>query len=71
MAVTQNGVELRLTTVELASGRNYGVITTVMPSGKQQNHWIWVGIDGKRLVVNTDVHRQKYKNVERATPTLR
>ncbi len=65
MAATQNGPELHPTTVELASGPNYGVITTVMPSGKLQNHLIWVGTDGERLVVNTEVHRQKYKNVER------
>ncbi len=65
MAVTKDGPELHPTTEELANGPNYGVITTVLPSGKLQNHYIWVGTDGERLVVNTEVHRQKYKNVER------
>ena len=65
MAATKNGPELHPTTEELASGPNYGVISTVLPSGKLQNHYIWVGIDGERLVVNTEVHRQKFKNVER------
>ena len=49
----------------VGTGANYGVITTVMPSGKLQNHHTWVGTDGERLVVNTEVHRQKFKNVER------
>ena len=61
----KDGSELHPTTEELASGPNYGVITTVLPSGKLQNRYIWVSIDGERLVVNTEVHRQKYKNVER------
>ncbi len=65
MAATKDGPELHPTTEELANGPNYGVITTVLPSGKLQNHYIWVGTDGERLVVNTEVHRQKYKNVER------
>ncbi|MCA1718404.1 MAG: TIGR03618 family F420-dependent PPOX class oxidoreductase [Actinobacteria bacterium] len=65
MAATKNGPELHPTTEELANGPNYGVITTVLPSGKLQNHYIWVGTDGERLVVNTEVHRQKFKNVER------
>ena len=65
MAATQNGPELHPTTVELARGANYGAITTVLPSGNLQNHYIWVGTDGERLMVNTEVHRQKSKNVER------
>ncbi len=65
MAATQNGPELHPTTVELASGPNYGAITTVLPGGKLQTQYIWVGTDGERLMVNTEVHRQKYKNVER------
>jgi PPOX class probable F420-dependent enzyme len=64
-ATTQNGPELHPTTVELAQGANYAAITTVLPGGDLQNHYIWVGTDGERLFVNTEVHRQKYKNVER------
>ena len=65
MSDTRNGPELHPTTVELASGANYGSITTVLLSGDLQTHLIWVGTDGERLVVNTEVHRQKYKNIER------
>ena len=64
-ATSKDGPELHPATVELAQGRNYGMITTMLPSGKLQTHPIWVGTDGERLVVNTETHRQKYKNVER------
>ncbi len=64
-ATSKDGPELHPATVELARGRNYGMITTVLPSGKLQTHPVWVDADGERLVVNTETHRQKYKNVER------
>jgi len=63
-ATSKDGPELHPATVELAQGRNYGAITTVLPSDRLQTHPIWVGTDGERLVVNTETHRQKYKNVE-------
>jgi PPOX class probable F420-dependent enzyme len=65
MAATQNGPELHPTTVELARGANYGAISTTMPDGNLQNHLIWVHTDGERLFVNTEVHRQKYRNLQR------
>ncbi len=65
MADTKNGPELHPDTVELAKGANYGSITTVLPSGRLQTQMIWVHTDGERLVVNTEVHRQKFKNLER------
>jgi PPOX class probable F420-dependent enzyme len=64
-ATSKDGPELHPATVDLAQGRNYGAITTMLPSGKLQTHPVWVGTDGERLVVNTETHRQKYKNVER------
>lgn len=65
MAVTQNGPELHPETIKLAEGANFGSITTALPDGQFQTHLIWVGTDGERLVVNTEVHRQKYKNIQR------
>lgn len=65
MADTKNGPELHPMTVELARGANFGSITTVLPSENLQTHIIWVGTDGDRLVVNTEVHRRKFKNIER------
>ena len=65
MAGTKNGPELHPTTLELAQGANFAAITTALPGGDFQNHYIWVGTDGERLFVNTEVHRQKFKNVQR------
>jgi PPOX class probable F420-dependent enzyme len=64
-ATSKDGPELHPATVGLAQGKNYGSITTVLPSGKLQTHPVWVGTDGERLVVNTETHRRKYKNVQR------
>jgi PPOX class probable F420-dependent enzyme len=74
MADTRNGPDLHPDTVELARGANYGTITTALPGGNFQSQVIWVHTDGERLVVNTEVHRQKFKNVEqdpRVTLTIR
>ena len=65
MADSKDGPKLHPVTVELAQGQNYGAITTVLPSGNLQTQYIWVHTDGERLVVNTEVHRQKFLNVER------
>lgn len=74
MADVKNGPELHPVTVELAEGANFGSITTVFPSGLFQTHIIWVGMDGGRLVVNTEVHRKKHTNIQkdpRVTLTIR
>ncbi len=65
MAGTQNGPKLHPTTLELAQGANFTAITTALPGGDFQNHYMWVGTDGEWLFVNTEVHRQKFKNVQR------
>ncbi|AHY48003.1 PPOX class probable F420-dependent enzyme [Rubrobacter radiotolerans] len=74
MADTKNGPELHPDTVKLASGANFGSISTILPSGRMQTHIVWVGTDGERIVVNTEVHRRKYKNIQndpRVTLTVR
>ena len=65
MADTKNGPELHPATVELARGANYASITMALPSGNFQTQLIWVDTDGERLVLNTEVHRQKFENIER------
>src|ERR1700709_2871338 len=61
----KDGTQLHPTTLELAQGKNYAAISSLLPSGQIQTQIIWVGTDGKRLYVNTETHRAKYKNVER------
>lgn len=50
---------------ELASGPNYGVLATLMPDGAPQTSVVWVDSDGEHLLVNTEVHRQKFQNIAR------
>jgi PPOX class probable F420-dependent enzyme len=48
----------------LASAPNFAAFTTLLPSGHPMTHVMWVHTDGEHLLINTEVHRQKYKNVE-------
>ena len=50
---------------ELASGPNYGALATLMPDGSPQTSVVWVDSDGEHLLVNTEVHRQKFQNISR------
>ncbi len=52
-------------TRELASGANYAVFSSVLPNGHPQTHMMWVDADDEHILVNTEVHRQKFKNIER------
>lgn len=48
----------------LAEGPNFAALTTLMPDGQPQTHVMWVGCDDEHLLINTEVHRRKFKNVE-------
>jgi PPOX class probable F420-dependent enzyme len=57
----------------LAEGANFAALTTVLPDGQPQTHIMWVGCDDEHLIINTEVHRRKFKNVEqdpRVTVTI-
>jgi PPOX class probable F420-dependent enzyme len=60
-----NGHELHPMVLELARGQNFAAFTTLLPSGHPQTQVMWVDGDDQHLLVNTEVHRQKYRNVER------
>ena len=49
----------------LAEGPNFAALTTVLPDGQPQTHIMWVGCDDEHIIINTEVHRRKFKNVER------
>jgi PPOX class probable F420-dependent enzyme len=50
---------------KLAKGKNFAAFTTLLPSGYPMNHVMWVDCDDDHILINTEVDRQKYKNVER------
>jgi PPOX class probable F420-dependent enzyme len=49
----------------LAKGANFAALTTLMPDGRSQTHPMWIDCDDEYLLLNTEVHRQKFKNIKR------
>lgn len=47
----------------VAGGRNFAALATQSRSGHPRNHVMWIDADDDHLLVNTEVHRQKYKDV--------
>jgi PPOX class probable F420-dependent enzyme len=60
-----NGHGLDPKILELARGKNFAALTTMLPSGHPQTQVMWVDADEDHLLINTEVHRQKYRTVER------
>ena len=50
---------------QFASARNFAALTTLMPDGQPQTQLMWVHADDDHILVNTEVERQKFRNVER------
>jgi PPOX class probable F420-dependent enzyme len=49
----------------LADGPNFAAFTTLLPDGFPMTHVMWVSADDDHVLINTEVHRQKYRNVSR------
>jgi PPOX class probable F420-dependent enzyme len=49
----------------LAQGANHAVVTTVMPDGSLQSALTWVDVDDEHVLVNTELDRQRTRNVQR------
>src|SRR5688500_1141589 len=48
-----------------ASGPNFGALSTVLADGAPQTTVMWVDHDDEHLLINTERHRLKYRNVRR------
>ncbi|HVC26206.1 MAG TPA: PPOX class F420-dependent oxidoreductase [Acidimicrobiales bacterium] len=58
---------------DLARGKNFAALTTLFGDGQPQTQIMWVDADDEHVLINTEVHRQKFRNVERdprATVTI-
>ena len=49
----------------LLAGKNFAAFTTLMADGRPQTQIMWIGDDGEHLLINTEIHRQKFKNAQR------
>ena len=50
---------------ELAHGANFAALTVNLRSGAAMTHVMWVDADDDHVLINTEVHRAKFKAVER------
>lgn len=50
---------------ELAQGANFAALTVHLGSGAAMTHVMWVDADDDHVLINTEVHRAKFKAVER------
>ena len=50
---------------ELARAKNFAAMSTLMPDGQPQTQLMWVHADDEHLLINTEVGRQKFRNVVR------
>src|SRR3546814_15990375 len=48
-----------------ATTKNFAALTTLGADGTPSTHVMWIDADDEHLIFNTEVHRQKFKNVER------
>jgi PPOX class probable F420-dependent enzyme len=48
----------------LAQAPNYAMVATIMPDGLIQNQVLWVDADDEHILINTEVHRQRARNLE-------
>lgn len=57
----------------LATGRNFAAFTTLFADGQPQTHIMWVDADDDHVLINTEVHRAKFRNTDqdpRVTVTI-
>lgn len=47
-----------------ATAKNFAAFSTLLPDGRPQTHLMWVHADDDHLIINTEVERQKFRNVE-------
>jgi PPOX class probable F420-dependent enzyme len=48
-----------------AQGDNFAALTTLFEDGAPQTQVMWVDADDDHVLINTEVHRAKFKNVAR------
>ena len=54
---------------DLARGKNFGSISFHLPNGSIATHVMWVDADDDHVMINTEVHRAKYKAIQ-ANPNV-
>ena len=50
---------------ELAQQDNFGTLTTLLRDGTPSTHVMWVDADDEHMLINTEIGRAKFRNVQR------
>ncbi len=50
---------------KLADGANFAALTTLLPDGQPMTHAMWVDHDDEHVIINTEVARTKFANMQR------
>ena len=50
---------------ELAQAQNFATLSVILRSGRPMTHVMWVDADEDHVLINTEVHRAKFRAVER------
>lgn len=48
-----------------STGKNFAALSTIAADGQPRTHVMWIDADDEHLMFNTEVHRAKFKDVER------
>ena len=51
----------------LAQAKNFAAFTTLLPGGQPMTHVMWVDADDEHILINTEVDRQKARNVKQGS----
>jgi PPOX class probable F420-dependent enzyme len=49
---------------EFIRGGAFATLTTLLPDGRPAAQVMWVDCDDECVLINTELHRQKFKNIE-------
>jgi len=50
---------------DLARNKNFATLCVHLPNGQIANHVMWVDADDEHVLINTEIHRAKFKAIER------
>jgi PPOX class probable F420-dependent enzyme len=48
----------------LATGKNFGTLSVHLPNGQIATNVMWVDATDDYMLINTEIHRQKFKSIE-------
>ncbi len=47
-----------------STGKNFAVLAVHLPNGQIANHVMWIDATDEQLLINTEIHRAKYKAMQ-------